>query len=69
MPYTDNYRRLSDKEKEIVERLGHSLYTVSYLEEWINRNDNIFVNAPACLNAMGAHGYYAAIQQMAKKGE
>lgn len=67
MPYNDDYRRLSDKEKEIVERLGHSLYTVSYLEEWINRNDSVFINAPAALNAMAAHGYFEAVQAIAKK--
>lgn len=29
---------LSDKEKEIIGMLDDSLYTVEYIEEWINRN-------------------------------
>ena len=48
---------MTDREKEIVKGLNHSLYTVEYLEEWINRNDNVFVNAPAALQAMSAKGY------------
>lgn len=36
---------LSDKEKEIIGMLDDSLYTIEYIEEWINRNDNVFVNA------------------------
>lgn len=55
---------LTEKEKELINNLGHSLYTVDYLEHWINRNDNVFVNAPAALNAMGAKGYYDAIRHM-----
>lgn len=47
---------LSDKEKEIIGMLDDSLYTVEYIEEWINRNDNVFVNAPSALSAMGAKG-------------
>lgn len=30
---------LSDKEKEIIGMLDDSLYTVEYIEEWINRSD------------------------------
>ena len=57
---------MTDREKEIVKGLNHSLYTVEYLEEWINRNDNVFVNAPAALQAMGAKGYYEAVKRMAE---
>lgn len=56
---------MTDREKEIVKSLNHSLYTVEYLEEWINRNNNVFVNAPAALQAMGAKGYYEAVKRMA----
>ena len=56
---------MTDREKDIVKRLNHSLYTVEYLEEWVNRNDNVFVNAPAALQAMGAKGYYEAVKRMA----
>lgn len=57
---------MTDSEKKIVEKLNHPIYTVKYLEEWINRNDNIFVNAPAALLAMEAKGYYEAVKRMAE---
>ena len=53
---------LSEQEKSIVANMGHPLYTVEYLEEWINRNDNVFINAMAALNAMAAKGFYEAIK-------
>lgn len=56
---------MTDKEKEIVKKLNHPLYTVEFLEEWKDREDNVFVNAPAALQAMGAKGYYEAVKQMA----
>lgn len=57
---------LTEREKEIVASLGHDLYTVEYLEEWINRNDNICTNVVAALNAMAAKGYYEAVKALAK---
>ena len=57
---------MTDKEKEIIKRLAHPVYTVEFLEEWINRNDNVFANAPAALQAMGAKGFFQAVQCMAK---
>ena len=57
---------LTDEEKAIVERLGHNLYTVDFLEEWINRKDNVYTNAPAALQACTAHGFYQAIKAMAQ---
>lgn len=56
---------MTDREKDIIRDLNHSLYTVEYLEEWVNRNDNVFVNAPAALQAMSAKGYYEAVKRMA----
>lgn len=56
---------MTDREKDIIKDLNHSLYTVEYLEEWVNRNENIFVNAPAALRAMSAKGYYEAVKRMA----
>lgn len=56
---------LTEREKEIVTALDHKMYTVGYLEEWINRNDNVFINAPAALNSMGAHGFYTAVKAIA----
>ena len=43
---------ISDKQKEIIRKLDHKLYTVEFLEEWLNRKENVFVNAPAALQAM-----------------
>lgn len=60
-------KKLTEAEKEIVKKLAHSLYTVDFLEEWINRNDNVFVNAPSALQACSAKGFYEAVQLMAKK--
>ena len=58
---------MTDKEKKVVREINHPLYTVEFLEEWINRNDNVFINAPAALQAMGAKGFYAAVEMLAKE--
>lgn len=55
---------MTDKEKEIVKELNHPLYTVEFLEEWKDRDDNVFVNAPAALQAMGATGFYEAVKRI-----
>ena len=57
---------LTEQEKEIVEQINHNLYTKEYLEHWINRNDNVFINAAAALNAMAAKGFYEAVKAIAK---
>lgn len=59
--------KLTENEKRIVRELNDPTYTVEYLEEWINRNDNVQINAVAALSAMGAKGYYAAVKRMAKQ--
>ena len=53
---------LTEQEKNTIVAMGHDLYTEKYLEEWINRNDNVFANPAAALNAMGAKGYYEAVK-------
>lgn len=58
---------ISEKEKEIINQLNHPLYNVEFLERWINRNDNPYINAAAALQAMGAKGYYEAVKQMASQ--
>ena len=57
---------MTEKEKQIVEKIAHPLYTVEFLEKWINRDDNIFSNAPAAVTACSAKGFYAAVQLIAK---
>jgi len=60
-------RKLTEAEKDIVRKLSHPLYTVDFLEEWINRNDDVFSNAPSALQACSAKGFYEAVQLIAKK--
>jgi len=60
---------ITEKEKAIIEQLNHPLYTVDFLEQWINRDDNPFINALAALQAMSAKGYYEAVKQMAVQKE
>lgn len=60
---------MTDKEKKIVRELNHLIYTAEYLEEWTNRDDNVFANAPAALAAMGAKGYYEAVKRLAENQE
>ena len=62
-------RALTEYEKKIVRELNDPTYTVEYLEQWINRDDNVQVNAVAALSAMGAKGYYAAVKRMAERQE
>lgn len=59
-------KKLTSKEKAIVKNLNSALYTVEYLEEWINNNDDVFSNAVGALTAMGAKGFYDAIQLQVK---
>lgn len=59
-------KMFSSMEIEIIEELNHPLYTVEFLKEWVGRNDNVVVNAPAALQAMGANGYYEAIRRIAE---
>ena len=58
--------KLTEKEKEIINKLNDPLYTVEFIEEWVNRNDNLYANCIAALQAMGAQGYYTAVKNMAK---
>ena len=59
-------KKLTSKEKAIVKNLNSALYTVEYLEEWINNNDDVFSNAVGALTAMGAKGFYDAVQLQVK---
>lgn len=58
--------KITDAEKERIVQLNHPLYTVEFLEHWVNRNDNPMINALAALQAMGAKGYLEAVRQMVK---
>lgn len=55
---------LTDEEKHIIGTMHDDLYTPEFVEEWINRNDNVLVNAPSALQSMGAKGFYRAIRHI-----
>lgn len=56
---------LTEEERKIVTELNHSLYTIEFIEEWINRDYNVFTNALGALQSMGAKGFYDAVKHMA----
>ena len=58
-----------EKQEAIIRRLNDPLYTVEFLKEWVNRNDNVFINAPAALQAMGASGFFAAVRAIERAKE
>ena len=60
-----NMKKLTAEETRIIENLGDETYTPEFVEEWINRGDDVFITAPAALQSMGAKGFYAAVQRMA----
>lgn len=60
---------ITEKQEAIIRRLNDPLYTVEFLKEWVNRNDNVFINAPAALQAMGASGFFAAVRAIEQAKE
>ncbi|MFA5428992.1 MAG: hypothetical protein WC279_12390 [Sulfurimonas sp.] len=58
---------LTKWEKELIDELGHPIYSVKHIEEWINRHDTVDINALAALMCMGVVGYYEAVKMMASK--
>lgn len=60
---------MTELEKYIIKEINHPTYTVEFIEEWIHRNDKVDINAVAALQAMGAKGFYAAVQKIAKNIE
>lgn len=60
---------ITEKQEAIIRRLNDPLYTVEFLKEWVNRNDNVFINAPAALQAMGARGFFAAVRAIEQAEE
>jgi predicted RNA-binding Zn-ribbon protein involved in translation (DUF1610 family) len=59
---------LSGAEQTIISGLKHPLYTVEFIQEWINRDDLVFINAPAALQAVAAKGFYEAVKAMNAAG-
>ena len=61
--------QITKKQETIIKELNDPLYTVDFLKEWVNRNDNVFANAPAALHAMGANGFFAAVRAIERAAE
>lgn len=59
---------LSGAERTVLTGLEHPLYTAEFLETWINRDDLVFTNAPAALQAAAAKGFYEAVKKMIEAG-
>lgn len=57
---------ISEKEKELITLINHPVYSVDFLEKWINRNDDVVVNAPVALQTMGAKGFFQAVRQLVR---
>lgn len=59
--------KLTEYEKMIINGLDHPLYTLDFIQTWINWEDNVMANPVAALQAMGAKGYYEAVHQMSER--
>lgn len=59
---------LLEAEKKLITALHHPLYTVEFVEEWVNYQGNVFINALASLQSMGAIGFYQAVKSMIRMG-
>ena len=59
---------VTETQKAIIRKLADSIHTVEYIEEWINKKDNINVNPFSALMAMSAKGFYQAVLCMEKQG-
>lgn len=57
--------KLTEIEKQIINELDHPVYTVEFIEKWINREP--IINVVSSLTIMGVHGYYEAVHRMAER--
>ena len=58
---------LTDREKEVIELMGHPLYTVEFVESWLSQKTiPVRVNAVAALQQMAVEGFYQAVKYMAR---
>lgn len=58
---------MSEKEKEIVTEFCHPIFTVEYLEKWINRNDSVCLSPVSALQIAEAKGFYEAVKLLARE--
>jgi hypothetical protein len=61
-----NKIRLSYIERKLVLALNDDVYTVDFLEEWLNNTDTVFENPVAAMQCATAEGFYCAIKGMTK---
>lgn len=58
-------KKLTDAEKDAIQRIGDKLYTVDFVEEWLDRPaENVFTNAPAALQQMAVAGFMTAVRRL-----
>lgn len=60
---------ITEVEKDMINRLAHPLYTVGFLEEWLNRDEDVREGTMGALPAMSAKGYYEGVRWMVKYEE
>ena len=58
---------LTELEKQIIYELDHPVYTVDFIESWINCEPDVLINTVAALRVMGVQGYYEAVHRMAER--
>lgn len=57
---------LSQAEKDLINRMNHPMYTVSFIESWLNRPPvNVYSNAPTALQQCLVEGFMQAVRAMA----
>lgn len=58
-------KKLTEDEKAVIQRLGDKLYTVDFVESWIDRpSENVFTNAIEALQQMAVEGFMAAVKRL-----
>lgn len=59
--------KLTDRERQVIKKLDHGLYTVEFVDEWLSReSENVFMNAPASLQRMGVEGFMSAVRSLCR---
>ena len=60
-------RKLTKREKDIVKKLNRPPYTVEYLEEWLDTDDETVANPTVALTIAYIEGFYDAVQAIDKQ--
>ncbi|MCR0316614.1 hypothetical protein MKA27_19690 [[Clostridium] innocuum] len=58
---------LTERETELINKIGHPVYTTDYIDYWGNVRAKVNKKPQECLLAMGAIGYYQAIKSLIDK--